>query len=162
MTIGNWSNYFLATGGAAAALAGLIFVGVSLNLKQILSVNHLPGRALGSLILLINILLVSTFCLIPGQTLSQLGGDILIPVLITYTITLRNDIVMYRVLEQQYRGYFFQNLIATQVAMLPYFVACALLLAKSTEGFYWLVAAVTCSFVKSMLDAWVLLVEINR
>ena len=62
-----WANYFIATAGGAAALTGLIFVSVSLNLKQILAGKHLPGRALGSLILLSNILISGSFCLIPRQ-----------------------------------------------------------------------------------------------
>jgi hypothetical protein len=41
-----WENFLVAeTGTAAAALAGLLFVAVSINLSRIVSYPGLPGRA---------------------------------------------------------------------------------------------------------------------
>ena len=40
-----WENFLLAQVGASAALAGLIFVGGSINLTKILSLPALPARA---------------------------------------------------------------------------------------------------------------------
>lgn len=157
-----WSNYFLATGGAAAALAGLTFVGVSINLTRILSVRLLPNRALCALILLVNILVISTFCLIPGLLLGSLGWWIMISALIAWIMITRMDIIAFKTLEASYRSYFFQNLIYSQAAVLPFFVAAILLLTGSGAGIYWLVPAISFSFIKSLLDSWILLVEINR
>ena len=42
-----WVNFFVAQCGASAALLGLIFVSVSLNLTKILSHPLLPGREIG-------------------------------------------------------------------------------------------------------------------
>jgi hypothetical protein len=44
-----WHDFFIACAGASAALMGLIFVGVSINLTRILSFPTLPGRALISM-----------------------------------------------------------------------------------------------------------------
>ena len=41
----SWSNYFLAIGGAAAALTGLLFIAVSLRPSEIRGSNLMPGRA---------------------------------------------------------------------------------------------------------------------
>ena len=38
-----WANFFFAEVGASAALVGLLFVAVSINLKRILEVPGLPG-----------------------------------------------------------------------------------------------------------------------
>jgi hypothetical protein len=40
-----WENFLVAETGAAAALAGLLFVAVSINLSRIVSYPGLPGRA---------------------------------------------------------------------------------------------------------------------
>jgi len=157
-----WSNYFIATAGGAAALAGLIFVSVSLNLKKILSMKQLPGRALGSLLLLINILITGSFCLVPGITLFWLGVEIMACGGIVWVLNTRMDVRMFRDIEAEYRPHYLQNLIFTQVAVLPYLTGGIFLLSGSITGLYWLVPGITLSFIKSLLDAWVLLVEINR
>lgn len=155
-----WANYFLATAGAAAALTGLIFVSVSLNLKRILSITHLPGRALGSLVLLTNILFISSFCLIPRQSHLLLGLEILIlDAVIWFSVTMMDVKVT---VEKQYRKHYFRNIFFTQIAIVPYLVGAVYLLWKSGLGFYWLVPGITFSFIKSLLDSWVLLIEINR
>jgi len=157
-----WSNYFIATAGGAAALAGLLFVSVSLNLKQILAGNHLPGRALGSLILLTNILISGSFCLIPRQPLFFLGCELLVCSATIWIVNTRMDIIMYRGVEKLYKGHYLQNIFFTQLAVLPYIAAGILLLNNSNIAFYCLVPGVTFSFIKSLVDSWVLLIEINR
>ena len=66
MTAG-WSNFLSAETGAAATLAGLIFVAVSINLSKILEYPGVPGRAAEALALLIGVLLSCTFGLAPNQ-----------------------------------------------------------------------------------------------
>jgi len=56
----------------------LIFVGVSINIAKILSFPKLPDRALLSLILLLNILIISYLMLIPAQPYLTIGFEILI------------------------------------------------------------------------------------
>ena len=158
----HWANYFITTAGGAAALAGLIFVSVSLNLKKILSLKHLPGRALGSLILLTNILISGSFCLVPGQGLFWLGCEILAVSITIWAVNTRMDINMYRNAENQYQPHYLQNLVFTQVAVLPYIAGSIFLVNNSSTGFYCLIPGITFSFVKALIDSWVLLVEINR
>jgi hypothetical protein len=73
-----WQNFFVATSGSAAALTGLIFVGVSINLNRILSFPRLADRALISLILLFSILIASILFLVPSQNSLTLSIEILI------------------------------------------------------------------------------------
>ena len=157
-----WSNYFMATAGAAAALTGLIFVAVSLNLQRILSMKHLPSRALGSLILLVNVLVISSFTLIPNQPILYLGCEILVVDIILWGVCLSKDIAMVRNTLPQYKINYLRNLAFTQVAMVPYLIAGFCMCCKSAAGFYWLIPAITFSIIKSLIDSWVLLVEINR
>ena len=157
-----WANYFIATGTAAATLTGLIFLGVSLSLTRILEMNHLPGRALGSVVLLTNILIISSFCLIPGQPVFWLGCEISIIGVVLWVFLTRLAIKMHRNSLVEYRKYYVQNQLFTQAAIIPYLVAGVFLILKLNAGFYWLVPGITFSFIKALVDSWVLLVEINR
>jgi hypothetical protein len=42
-----WHDFFVGSMGASAALTGLLFVAISINLEQILKFPNLPGRAAG-------------------------------------------------------------------------------------------------------------------
>ena len=56
-----WESLFVAEAGASAALAGLLFVALSINLERILKGSGLPGRAGEAIVLLLTVLVVSTF-----------------------------------------------------------------------------------------------------
>ena len=58
-----WHDFFIGTIGAAAALTGLLFVAISINLDQVLKYPGLPGRAAGTLGMLVSALIVSGFAL---------------------------------------------------------------------------------------------------
>jgi hypothetical protein len=72
-----WESLFLAEAGASAALAGLLFVALSINLERILKGAGLPGRAGEAIVLLLTVLVVSTWVLVPGQSPTVLGAELL-------------------------------------------------------------------------------------
>ena len=73
-----WSDLFVAAAGASAALAGLLFVAVSINVERILQYRGLPERALEALALLLGVLVISIIGLIPGQDHVALGIELLL------------------------------------------------------------------------------------
>src|SRR5271170_7159205 len=75
--LSGWENFFVAEAGASAALAGLLFVAVSINLTRILAFPHLPGRAAEALIVLLSVLTSATFGLVPNQGAAALGAELL-------------------------------------------------------------------------------------
>jgi hypothetical protein len=75
--ISHWKDLFVASAGASAALAGLVFVAVSINVERILKFEGLPERALQTVLLLLSVVLVSIIGLIPGQGHAAIGAELL-------------------------------------------------------------------------------------
>jgi hypothetical protein len=67
-----WSDFSVAVVGAAAALTGLLFVAVSINIEQILAVGSLAGRPLSTMILFVIPLVVAVLLLLPEQSRTAL------------------------------------------------------------------------------------------
>ena len=168
MPLSDWSNFFVATASASAALTGLIFVGVSINLVRILAGRGLPERALNSLVLLLTILILSIIFLIPGQSPHSQGFEVLGIGLIAWILIVVMETRIVRSRELPYRGHFIFNMVLNQFALLPYFVCDFCILTNpadtppGTNALHWMALAFVLSFVKAVADAWVLLVEINR
>jgi hypothetical protein len=71
-----WAAFFTALTGAAAALAGLLFVAVSINLGNILKgATMLPARAAETLAMLLFVVISSGLALVPQDT-GLLGAEI--------------------------------------------------------------------------------------
>jgi hypothetical protein len=157
-----WGNFFVALVGAAAALTGLIFVGVSISLSSILAIPHLSGRALESLVLLTNIVLISSLCLVPDQSFRTIGLEVLLISLFVWIIILLLDIRMLRTAVLEIKRHYRRNIIFSQLAMLPYLLAGAMILTSGPTGIYFLIPGIFISLIKALTDAWVLLVEIHR
>jgi hypothetical protein len=63
-----WHELFVASAGAAAALAGLVFVAVSINVERIPAMHGVPERALQTILLLVAVVVISIVGLVPQST----------------------------------------------------------------------------------------------
>lgn len=155
-----WHDFFVGSMGASAALTGLLFVAISINLQQILKYPNLPGRAAGSLGVLVCALVAAACGLVPRQSHIALGAEIAVAGgIVTFQavwVTLRNRSV----------GDTYSWRIERMVTLLlpgSLFLAGGLsLIAGGGGGLYWVFAATALAFVVSALNAWVLLVEVLR
>jgi len=155
---GAWNDFAVAAVGACAALAGLIFVAVSINLARILVFPELPGRAARTLVLLLSLLVTGLLVLVPGQPDRALGPEIGATGLLLAGTTLPPVL-------RSRTGPRLRLVVATVVVLVPALalVACgATLLAGSGGGLYWLAAATVLGLAGATTNAWVLLVEILR
>jgi uncharacterized membrane protein YwaF len=157
-----WEAFFAAQLAAAATLAGLLFVGVSLNLTKILANPSLPGRALSGFYLLLANLIVASLMLMPDQPRTALGLEILLIGLALWAMVSRLDILAIRRSTAEYRRYFVRHFFVFQMAVIPYLVGGVIVLADAPGGLYWVAAAMVLSVFVASTEAWVLLVEINR
>lgn len=136
-----WSNLFVATAGAAAALTGLIFVGVSINLTKILSARNLPTRALLSLTLLFTILVLSIIFLIPGQDPRHLGTEIILVGILVWLAVSIMDFAVLRSIDKAYKRQQVFSTLLDQVAILPYVIGGILVVTTGVSGVYWITIA---------------------
>lgn len=157
-----WKDFFIAVVGASAALTGLIFVGVSISLSKILAMRGLINRALVSLILLLNVLCMSLFFLIPGQSITVLGIEILGLSIFVWLFVCRFDFQNMYKIEAKYKFRYILNLLIDQTATICFILAGISILSGWDSGAYWIAPAIIISIIKAVLDGWVLLVEIYR
>jgi hypothetical protein len=157
-----WESFFVAQVGASAAVAGLVFVGVSINLDKILKNTGLPGRALEALVVLILVLITSSLMLVPGQSNMLIGSELLAIGLIGWIWVVVLDALNRRQLKPQYRVGWVILVALAQLGVLPFIIAGAVVLAQGSVGLYWLVPGVIFCFLVAFSNAWVLLIEINR
>jgi modulator of FtsH protease len=157
-----WDSFFVATAGAAAALAGLLFVAISINVKEILSYSWLPARAAGTIAMLVAALVESGLALMPGQSIRWLGGELLVVGVALTAVIVPQQVASLSQPSEEFRRQMVSWAVATMLATVPAPVAGIVFLAGSTAGGYVLAASILVSFMVSVLNAWVLLVEILR
>jgi hypothetical protein len=157
-----WENFFLGELGASAALTGLIFVGISINLRKIMKSSHLPNRALEALVILVAVLFLASLLLIPNQSFLAIGIEVLLVGLCEWVIIVFLQIDSLRKMQAEFRLAFTRVILVCQLATLSFIIAGMVFLTGGTTGFYWIVAATLLSFLATFVDTWVLVIEINR
>ncbi|HTQ82745.1 MAG TPA: hypothetical protein VMI47_05700 [Pseudolabrys sp.] len=159
---GHWSDFFLGEVGAAAALAGLVIVAVSINLQRILAFPQLPGRAGEMLIMLVGALLASSVALLPGQPARIFGWEILTIGAFVTVAPLWIQIRALVAVRDQPLHWWLWRLVIVFLAGLPMIAGGILLIAGDESGVYWVAASVLVIVAATVWNAWVLLVEILR
>lgn len=157
-----WGNFLVAEVSASAALAGLIFVGVSINLTRIMSFKGLPERALEGLLVLLAVLVASSLLLAPDQSLTVVGAELLAVGGAFWLATAAILIQALRTIEVKYALGYGLRIVGAQVATLPWLIGGVVTLTQGSVGLYWMIPAVIGSFLTAFMNAWVLLIEINR
>jgi hypothetical protein len=156
-----WGEFYVALAGAAAALAGLVMVAISVNIKEIIAGPTLPARAAAAVGSLVLVVVIAAVGLIPDQAAVALGIEILLGTLVASLLHLRS---LRHVLVSG--GASRANRIAriplTLVQLLPLVIGAVLLIGGVPAGLAWIAAGILLTVIGSMLDAWVLMVEILR
>src|ERR1700742_5101249 len=77
LAFAGWNSFFVAEVSAAAALSGLLFVAVSINIAEILKYPQLPTRAAETIGMLMAALIEGSLALVPHQSYGALGVEVL-------------------------------------------------------------------------------------
>jgi hypothetical protein len=155
-----WDGFATAQVGAAATLAGLLVVAVSINVGRILQLPSVVSRLAATLVLFGAVLIVGTILLVPDQGEVLAGIELAVVGLLTAVSVFR--LRGTRGIEKPYR------INAVVVGALG--VAAALLIAASgifcalstMGGLYWVVPGVVLAVVLGLANSWVALIEILR
>ena len=157
-----WSDLFVAMAGASAALAGLLFVAISINVDDIVADPSLPGRGLEAVVFLVGSLLVATVCLFPGQSHEVLGIEVLVIGLVVWSIPVRLQLANARRADPRHVEHRVGRAVLAQVATLPFAIGGLSILVGEGGGLYWVGAGAALAFAAATAAAWVLLIEIKR
>ena len=157
--VAEWAEFANTVAGGAAALAGLLFVGLSLNLTEVLKYPGVPARAAVTLGLTIAILLTAIFVATPGQDNRVLAVEIGVVGLTVAVGALVSG--LYQSEERTRARTMYVTLLPLVPALLLIVGAASLWLQRG-GGLYWLTAAVATGLAAATANAWVLLVEIKR
>ena len=155
-----WTDLLVATAGAAAALTGLVFVAVSINVQHILKFAGLPERALATLLLLLGVVIVSMVGLTPGQGPVALGAELIAIGLVGVLVTTR--LIRHPQADPEVTRTRAGVLVVVAAGTLPFIVGGVSVILGAGGGLYWILAGMVFALVGAVLNAWVLLVEILR
>jgi modulator of FtsH protease len=162
VSLAEWQTLFSVQAECAATLTGLVFVAVSINLAKIIAVPGLPGRALESLAQILQVFFISTAALIPQQAAGWFGGEALALTLLSCVLQVASQIRYARLRAGHPKVWLIERVVAMMVGTVPLAIASVLLFTGSPVGLYWLMPGFVFSFLAGVLNAWILLIEINR
>jgi modulator of FtsH protease len=164
---GDWESFALAHVGASAALLGLVFVGISINLRDIIGSGVLVHRALEAVVLLGSVLVAATLVLIPGQARGAVSAELVVSALALAAVVLfiQRDATNQQV--DPGRPVAPRGSVAIRRALglgtaVVIAVAGLSLAAQVGGGLYWWPLAVITAYFGALGNAWILLIEILR
>ncbi|MGO9661060.1 MAG: hypothetical protein ACLQVK_07805 [Acidimicrobiales bacterium] len=160
--MGSWQTLFATQAGVGAALTGLVFVALSINLKQILALPSLAGRAGEALLLLLLPVVNGLVGVLPQTSSRALGGELVGIATVLWIFVSWILRAGYKAARARPAQEFVMRAVAAQLAVLPAVTAGCLLLSGNLSGLWWQAAATLLCIVAGVADAWVLLVEILR
>jgi hypothetical protein len=156
----DWHDFFIAAVGASAALLGLLFVTVSINLEHILKYPHLPGRAAATLGTLLTVLVVCSFGLAPDQSRHAFAWEIIVTSSLALAQAIRVSVRRRR--PEDPLSWTLTSVPLVLIPVLALLGGGISLLADSGGGLYWILFGTALAFAAASINAWVLLVEILR
>ncbi len=154
-----WNNFFLMVGTGAAALAGLIFVAMSVNLVIIMQNTTHKNRAINMLVGFTAVFMASSFALVGNQTLAALGVEWLILWLIATVLFIRGYVVALRS-GMSSIGLNPPRLAGGTLCYVAEVIGAIFLILGTSAGLYIAAVAIVILFAFLISGAWLLMIGI--
>jgi hypothetical protein len=156
-----WSNFFVMVGGGAAALAGLIFVAMSIRHEIIIRNTTHKNRAINMLSGFTAIFMASSLALIGNQYLGALGVEWLGLWLIATVIFIRGYVIAIRS-GMSSIGLNAPRLAGGTICYLAEMVSAIFLILGYTAGLYIAAVGIVVLFAFLISGAWLLMIGIYK
>lgn len=157
-----WHDFALMVGGAAAALAGLLIVAMSINIDEILKYDYLPSRAAAALVTMLSPLVLAVLLLIPGQADEALAVELVVLGLLLGWVLLNRLGTRPGGGGQTWRQWLVGTGGPLSILVGSLILAGIGIATGTIGGLVWLAPAVLAAVLSGTAQAWVLLIEIRR
>jgi hypothetical protein len=155
-----WHDMGVVAGGAAAALAGLLFVAVTLRIDTIAAARDLRSRAAQTLTLFVTSLVVAIVLVIPNQPERLAGGELIVVALASGAVLLVLNHRAKQVLAPSVLGRLLEAVSPTGVSVVLVGVGGVLAAVGWDPGLYFLVPGIVAALVGGVVNAWLFLLKI--
>jgi hypothetical protein len=156
-----WNNFFVMVGSGAAALAGLIFVAMSINIRIILQNATHKNRAINMLTGFTAVFMACSFALIGNHSLRAVGFEWLGLWLIATVIFIRGYVVAIRA-GMSSIGLTTPRLAGGTMCYFAEVIAAILLILGYSAGLYVAAIAIIVLFAFLISGAWLLIIGIHE
>ena len=156
-----WSEFAVAAAGATAALAGLVIVGISVNIKEILASPALVVRGAVTIAGLV-VSLIATLALLVPQSATAAGVELLVVTAFALLIESRALLAELRQRPRRSRWEMVSHVALAALWIVPFLLAGILLCVQQPGGVYALALGVATAIVAAIINTWVLLIEVLR
>jgi len=161
---GAWQNFYVMTGGAAAALTGLLFVAMSIHSKAIMAHPVFGSRAVTTLISLLTQLALAGVVLAPGQSVLVQGIEVETAALLS---VLWSAISIWRVRQElvvsETRSAFrvTMEILGGSIWLILFLASGLSLILRVGGGFYLLAVVMLFMFGWNVYFCWSLIAEVG-
>ena len=145
-----WQNFFLMMGTANATITGLLFVALSIHLREVLEHPRLKPRAVIALVVLTTQIVISAIVLVP-QARELMGIEILV----------LNGVFLYLDLRNRAQTTINQAALLSLAIRLAYGFSAISLIVGVGGGFYVLALVLVLTLGRTMASCWALLTALE-
>jgi hypothetical protein len=154
-----WHDFFVMVGGGAAALAGLVFVAMSINLSIIAHDPTHKNRAVATLTGFTAVFMTCAFALIANQNYQWIGLEWMLGSLVP-AITYIRVYIKARKMGKSSVGLSISRFIQGTTCYIAQVIGSLLLISKHIAGLYLASVAMVLSFAFFISGAWLLIMAV--